>query len=315
VQVTVQALNPDNSLAGYIAFSPTPTGNTPAGFNVIVNAGNLNSGLYTGNIRISSPDTSVVNLPIDIPFSVRVLAPPPPGFNPVSPATGFFYFRCSDYFDMLDQEEPENGDNGNGENANGDNNNGEAAGVQTATLGQITIPQTVTVSFRDTPGATGSGGRVSLAVVGSPTIAAAAEGSTADGTGIPGAEPRIVDAFVDHNGDVILVDSAGGRTLVEMNHADSAAVTNHEWPSLVPWVTSVRSNQDRVPFQATLVGDLYPLIKDMEPSSYIRERAVLVVVGDDIYGPPPRNVRVVPLSIVCTNRYLSLPELNYGFDF
>ncbi|MEX1019283.1 MAG: hypothetical protein WDZ49_06470 [Litorilinea sp.] len=291
IQVSAQAFNTNGTVAGFVSFTPS-SANTPANLGVRFNGAGLNSGLYQGYIRITSPNANVVNLPHDIPFSVTVLEPPPPGFNPSTGGTGFFYYRCEDYFATLD-DEPEDAQVNDTQSP--------------ATLHQPTMPQTVTVRFADTLGSTGSGGTVTMAVIDAPDGA----GSAQTGSGAPGYISNYVDAFVDHNGDVVLIDDAGGRTVVEMPSADTAAIDQEMWPSLVPWVTSVQSNRDQIPLTVELVGDLSPVISDMdEPVDYIRRAAMLVVVGDQLYGPPPRNVRVVPLTLVCTNSFLGMPLIS-----
>lgn len=309
VQISLQALNPNDSVAGFINFSPSSTGTTPASFSVVFNAAGLNEGVYTGNIRVNSPNENITNLPTDIPFSVTVLPEPPPAFDPTTGGTGFFYYRCEDYFQALEDSdeiengngENDNGENGNGENGNDENDNGENGNASAATLDMPTAPQTVTVGFQGD-----AGGQVTIAVVDAPDGAGSAEAGSGGATFFP----RIVDAFVDHNGDVVVVDDEGNRTLVEMSTAQTAAADQQQWPSLVPWVTSVRSNSNVIPLQVELVGNVYPVLQneDGQPN-YLRRAAMMVVVGDQLYGPPPRNVRVVPLSLVCANDFLGLPGM------
>lgn len=304
VQVSAQALNPNGTVAGFVSFTPA-TGTTPATLGVRFNATNLREGVYTGVIRITSPNQNVVNLPQEIPFSVTVLPPPPPGFNPSAGGTGFFYYPCSEYFAMLDNEEPEPAAvDLSAEDGSVDIQ--EYLGTRTATtLNEPTMPQTVTVRFTDTPGATGGRGNVTMAVVAAPSSAGTAENGDANEY-----IASLSDAYVDHNGNVVLVDAQGQRTLVEMPGAGTAAVDQMSWPSLVPWVRSVTSDSDEIPLTVTLVGDLAPVIQDMETEpSYIHRSAILVVVGDSTYGAPPRNVRIVSLSLVCTNTFLGMPAI------
>ncbi len=126
-----------------------------------------------------------------------------------------------------------------------------------------------------------------------------------DAAGAGGLPGRITGGEIK-DGAMLLYDDLGNNLRI-----DSAAAANISvgdvitWPNDVPWIVAATATTTTVP--STLSLTVKPQV-DKAPFDY--RQAVMVFVADTRAGSPPDNVTILPISMMCAQDRVMLPNIS-----
>ncbi len=154
-------------------------------------------------------------------------------------------------------------------------------------ISTTTTIMTQTVNMVGSPGV-----KYTAAVVNSPDMAAAQ-------AALSGPIDR---GYINEQGQLVVRDAAGhDATVASVGPMEvSASGLQSVWPSGTEWLTAT-SKSDIIPDTLTLNANpqVHPEVD--------RKQALVVIVADARAGVPPDNIRIIPVTLLCTRSQLRLP--------
>jgi hypothetical protein len=122
---------------------------------------------------------------------------------------------------------------------------------------------------------------------------------------VAGLNGPISGGEVTESGDIVLYDAQGSSITVpgpqtgEVSIASTQAIT---WAEQISWITSVTSEDDRVPTTMNIEVDATEFGNDFDRAS-----ALLIFVADTRAGTPPDNVYISSINLLCAQSRIMLP--------
>ncbi len=108
------------------------------------------------------------------------------------------------------------------------------------------------------------------------------------------------------DGAMLLYDDLGNSLRIDSAAAASISAGDViTWPNNVPWIVSATATTNTVP--STLSLTVKPQV-DKAPFDY--RQAVMVFVADTRAGSPPDNVKILPITMMCAQDKVMLPNIN-----
>lgn len=137
-----------------------------------------------------------------------------------------------------------------------------------------------------------AGVKYTAAVVAVPAVAAAQ-------AALSGA---ITNGYINAQDELIVRDAAGHEAVIASGteQAVTASALTSAWPSGVAWLKAT-SRTDIIPDTLTLTAN-----SAISPTQEFKQ-AYVIIVADARAGVPPNNIRVIPVSLMCTRSQIQLP--------